>query len=112
MRMTDDEKQAAQLLVRCVFLPGSNNKRFAIAMSNAARFDNEITERQSRLLWTLFYTYRRQIIKPSGLTPEVARLLKVAYPVYRDERAGRGQRAGRDELKRLEAWLRAVKGER
>ena len=68
--MTSIERDMAQRLSRCSFLPGSNDKRFAakmgaISVLNAKGQEcdeaKRITKAQLLELRRLFYKYRRQI---------------------------------------------------
>lgn len=61
--MSNEEKQMAIALGRCVFLPGSPPKRFARDMAANARSENPkpLTEKQASWLRKLVHNYRRQI---------------------------------------------------
>lgn len=106
--MTDDEKKATQILNLCTFTPASYNKRFARDMESIARSDDaQITERQGRVLWKLFYMYRRQI---RGRVEIVGnkRLLDYAESIYKEERA-RERQPSWDDQQRLKEWNEATK---
>lgn len=63
VRMNELDIAAATCLGKCIFLPGSYNKRFAWSMRNIALSDQpELTEKQYANLWRLAWRYRRQIV--------------------------------------------------
>lgn len=110
-QMTNDEKQAADLLDRCTFPVASFNKRFARSIASIAKSDEPmISERQSRTLWKLFYMFRRQIARMPELreAAERWRLFKIARAIYDEERK-KEKRPSFEDLQALEAWNEAVK---
>lgn len=75
-RMTADEIQMAQALLRCSFPIASWSKRFARQVgAQAAAQEPKITQRQADAMYRLMHTYRRQL--PSALV-ELAALLERA----------------------------------
>lgn len=105
--MTNDEKQAAILLGNCTFRPGSYDKRFVtyVYQLTKSTLPVELTDRQRRTLWKLFYTYRRQIIGPGRPSVLVHHLLSVAKPIYDGERARRP--VSLDDQDKLAKWNEA-----
>lgn len=61
--MTDEEKDMAEKLGRCTFLPGSFDKRFTQDMVDYAKREEtpKLTEKQASHLRRLFHKYRKQI---------------------------------------------------
>ena len=61
--MTDQEISAARLLSRCTFPPASNQKRFAhqCYANTIGNPELVLTEKQSKYLLGLAWSYRRQI---------------------------------------------------
>lgn len=60
--MDEEEKQAAQALAKCTYLPGSFEKRFARDMDSIARGEHPtITAKQRVWLWKQVHRYRKQI---------------------------------------------------
>lgn len=106
--MTDNEKRAAYFLGQCTFPVASYNKRFAWDMWSLARGEGgEITERQSRNLWKLFYMFRRQIVGKKAPTVEVRLLMEHAKPIYDEERA-KEKRPSLDDQVKLKNWQENV----
>ena len=58
---TDEDKANIAKLVRCTFLPGSFDKRFARDIDSQLANSCEITEKQRAYLVKLVHKYRRQI---------------------------------------------------
>jgi hypothetical protein len=75
--MTELERSLAQALARCIFLPGSWDKRFAHDM--AAR--SNVTEKQAANITRLAWRYRKQL--PPGIRPTVQPRPFGAKPVAR-----------------------------
>lgn len=110
--MTSDEKEAALLLGQCTFPVASYNKRFAADMWSLARGEaGEITERQSRTLWKLFYMYRRQVVGKKPPTVQIRFLMDIARPIYDEERA-KSKKPSHDDLVKLDEWNKAINTER
>ena len=85
--MSDDQRLAAKLLVKCRFLPGSWNKRFAKDIAYMAQSDEPyLTDRQSKTLWKLFYMHRKQISRMVEIVGN-KRLFDIAKPIYDAERS-------------------------
>ncbi|NUQ07033.1 MAG: hypothetical protein HUU31_24340 [Anaerolineae bacterium] len=63
--MTPEQIAQAKALVRCTFLPGSYDKRFAKDMAFYAVHQpgRELTEKQAALLEKMMHRYRRQLAR-------------------------------------------------
>jgi len=64
--MTDNEIQMIQDLSRCIFLPGSYNKRFVKSMVDRVKNENTITQKQGDNVRRLHHRFRKQISRFSG----------------------------------------------
>lgn len=69
--MTDLEVRASRALRGCSYVPGTFPKRFARGLRMEEQL---ITDGQSRLLWDLAWTFRRQITDA-----EVSRVAKAVH---------------------------------
>lgn len=62
--MTENQRKMIKALNKCIFLPGSFDKRFARDMYSIMTNDNAdkpLTEKQGGYLAKLFHKYRKQI---------------------------------------------------
>lgn len=64
--MTDDEKRMVDELSKCVFLPGSYEKRFVRELAYRG-IKYELTAKQCAFLAKLHHSYRRQIAAHRGI---------------------------------------------
>jgi hypothetical protein len=111
-QMTELERLRALHLGSCGFPVGSWAKRFAREMSDIARSEGAITDREAAALERLAWTYRRQLAgAPAGVVPGVkperpSRPLRVVTEpgIKRDRMSAKAKN-------RAEKLARAMKGE-
>jgi len=85
--LADLDKQAAQLLAGCAFLPASFPKRFARNVADL----KTMTPLQYRLLWHFVYSYRRQIRSNSPAAIMAAKLFAILGPKWQRKTSTSGK---------------------